>query len=74
MSRSQHKDFDQELERAAALLRIYDRVHDELESGKEWDDIDPGTTKMSYPAWHGYMEQSLKNSLRAILLCAGLVT
>lgn len=71
MSRTTHRiksERRRSMETARSLLEIYDRVHDEMDDGTPWEEIDNGLGKeWSYDAWHGYMQQRLVNALREIV-------
>lgn len=54
---------------ARATLAIYDRVHQELDAGKGWTEINlewqEGKERPSYEAWQSYMQQRLINDIRS---------
>ena len=57
-----------EVERLGQLIDIWDRVHDELDAGKKWPDINSGLTDApTYAFWSGYVQQGIINATRTIL-------
>jgi hypothetical protein len=65
---------DDTIEAAGRTFEIWDRVHDDLENGKRWDDIDNGfsppysNVAASYESWRAYMDQRMQHLLRDIVL------
>lgn len=63
------------LELPRRYMKIYERVHDELDEGKPWEEIDIGWRdgrRAPYENWLGYMQGSLINQLKNVLLAAAL--
>ena len=62
------------LNRARPKLELYERVHVELDEGKDWEDIDngfrPDEPRRYYEIWLAGMQQALINSLSDIILSA----
>jgi hypothetical protein len=60
---------DETIKRARELMALWDRVIDELDEGKPWEEIDCGFREPGAPYnyWHGYMTTRLLHSLRDIL-------
>ena len=57
-----------EIARAERFYELYERVHIELED-KPWEEIDIAAgNKWTYESWLAYMQQSLINSLRSMIL------
>lgn len=60
------------VERCTATWDLYDRVHSELDSGKQWDDIDLSPLRReyvpTYDGWFAYMQGRLKSSVHQVVL------
>ena len=60
-----HDSLQESIERNAPIMVLYDRVHAELDEGKEWDDIDHGLTgEMTYNNWLAYMQECITIAFR----------
>lgn len=59
------------IEAAAVKVDIWEKVHAELESGRDWAEINNGFREgekdMSYDDWYHYMQASLRNSVTDIV-------
>ena len=68
----------EQLDSLRAAMEIYDRVHDELDEGKPYDEIDNGLRKdtgeapWGYRRWQAYMTQTIMNRARSVLLAEDL--
>lgn len=62
---------DEAIQSKELILDLYQRVHEELDEGKEWKDIDNGFRKeesdVTYELWSAYMQQRLINGLKDIV-------
>jgi len=57
------------INKAESLISLYDRVHAEIDEGRDWSDIDAGTgPAMSYDNWLAYMQQRIIGAARSIVL------
>ena len=65
-----------ELERHRPIMELYDRVHEDLDDGKEWSDVDHGLRirgdekPLTYENWLAYMRQRVINGMRSAMLAA----